>query len=66
MNLIGNAVKFTARGFVLVNCSVEELIGEPGEVNIKFEIRQVFCVDRFLPSPDNLTVTLELVYRPLM
>lgn len=50
MNLIGNAVKFTARGFVLVNCSVEELIGEPGEVNIKFEIRQVFCCNRPRPS----------------
>ncbi|KAF8746288.1 hypothetical protein AX14_000082 [Amanita brunnescens Koide BX004] len=39
MNLIGNAVKFTAHGFVRVNCSVEESISAPGEVNIKFEIR---------------------------
>jgi signal transduction histidine kinase len=50
MNLIGNAVKFTARGYVLVNCSVEESISEPGDVNIKFEIRQVFCCNRSRPS----------------
>ncbi|KAK2461712.1 hypothetical protein APHAL10511_006175 [Amanita phalloides] len=38
MNLIGNAVKFTAHGFVRVNCSVEESMNAPGEVNLKFEI----------------------------
>ncbi|KAF8349828.1 hypothetical protein F5887DRAFT_942564 [Amanita rubescens] len=39
MNLIGNAVKFTARGFVRVNCSVEESVSAEGEVTLKFEIR---------------------------
>lgn len=50
MNLIGNAVKFTASGHVRVNCSVEESISAPGEVNIKFEIWQVFCCNRSCPS----------------
>jgi hypothetical protein len=39
MNLIGNAVKFTAHGFVRVNCSVEESVNAEGEVTLKFEIR---------------------------
>ncbi|KAF8630202.1 hypothetical protein AX15_003056 [Amanita polypyramis BW_CC] len=39
MNLIGNAVKFTARGFVRVSCSVENTPTKTlGEVNLKFEI----------------------------
>ncbi|KAH6917111.1 dual-domain HisK/Mak2 protein kinase [Coprinopsis sp. MPI-PUGE-AT-0042] len=40
MNLIGNAVKFTASGFVHVNCSVETGTKvSAGEVNLKFEIQ---------------------------
>ncbi|KIY45235.1 dual-domain HisK/Mak2 protein kinase [Fistulina hepatica ATCC 64428] len=36
MNLIGNAVKFTARGSIRVTCSVDS--SEPGERRLKFDI----------------------------
>ncbi|PFH54726.1 hypothetical protein AMATHDRAFT_268 [Amanita thiersii Skay4041] len=40
MNLIGNAVKFTAHGFVRVNCSIEDSpMCSPGEVSLKFDIQ---------------------------
>ncbi|KIL70561.1 hypothetical protein M378DRAFT_194875 [Amanita muscaria Koide BX008] len=40
MNLIGNAVKFTAHGYVRVDCSIEvSQMNHPTEVNLKFEIR---------------------------
>ncbi|KAJ2919335.1 hypothetical protein MD484_g1075, partial [Candolleomyces efflorescens] len=39
MNLIGNAVKFTATGHVRVICSVDSTVkSAPGEVNLRFEI----------------------------
>lgn len=39
MNLIGNAVKFTANGYIRVNCSVEQ-VPEPSEsmALLKFDI----------------------------
>jgi signal transduction histidine kinase len=68
MNLIGNAVKFTAHGYIRVDCSVEDSpMSSLSEVNLKFEIRSV-------PSPiSNIFFaecfyagTLELVYLQVM
>jgi len=45
MNLIGNAVKFTASGYVRVNCSVEQVVQSTGSSDtmalLKFEILSV-------------------------
>ena len=42
MNLIGNAVKFTAHGFVQVTCSVDWTAPRtPSDVSLKFSIQYV-------------------------
>lgn len=40
MNLIGNAVKFTANGYVCVTCAIDrDDLPAAGAVNLKFVIR---------------------------
>ena len=42
MNLIGNAVKFTANGFIRVTCNVDQSVSAAeGEANLKFVIQYV-------------------------
>jgi len=65
MNLVGNAIKFTERGFVGINLSIASAEGGGGRVGIRFAVtdsgigipkeKQPFIFNRFTQADDTIS-----------